>query len=405
MSEEIVKKLTGKNVSDFEYAAAFIVDNSDLQSFSELVEKSDFLFDFIKRHVAKRLADAVNQNNYLNLLNFLNVYSADYEDVIVNALVQYADEDLTDKMLELLENGSEAQKAYCAKYFSVINDTLSIDSLRKHSYSDFYPLSMNCATALSKMNDDFSYNLALQKLDSDDEFEKLSAVKFLVSYNDSEAVENIFKTMKTSSMPENIASEISYLQSFLEFIDTDLNYDAILAVNHILNGLGEIVPLSQIFDFQLYDVLDRLIELQQEKKNSKIAIVLLNAKIKFDRLTENDEYIFDEEKEIKNEIFEIKTLLHSRCELFWDIQNNFALDELDQWSDFIFPALDLVQELGLQEAFDRLKNLLNSSNQTIVLKAIEVIKSLGKLEEIDFASVMKNVSDENVKSVIKALFE
>jgi len=281
---------------------------------------------------------------------------------------------------------------------------LAIDLLRKYSYSDFDPLAMNCATALSKMKDDFSYNLALQKLESDDEFEKISAVRFLISYNDTGAIENIFKTMKKSSMPENIASEISYLQSFLEFFDTDLKYDTILAVNHIINGLGEIVSLSQIFDFQLYDVLERLIELQKEEKSPKIAIVLLNAKLKFEQLTENDEYIFDEDKDTKNEVFEIKTLLNSQFELFWNIQKDLALNELDQLSDFVFPALDLIQELGMTEAFDKLKVLLNSPNQTIILKTVEVIKSLGKLEEINFENVLSKITDGNIKSIIKALF-
>ncbi len=404
MSEEIVKKLTGKNPKDFEYAAAHIIDNSDVNAFCILVEKSNFLFDFIKHNVAKRLAAAINETNYLNLLSFLAAYCGDYEDVIVDALTKYADEDLTDKMLELLENGSDSQKAYCAKYFSVINDTLAIDLLRKHSYSDFDPLAMNCAVALSEMKDEFSYNQAIQKLDSNDEFEKLSAVRFLVSYNDSKAIENIFKTMKTSSMPENIASEISYLQSFLEFFDTDLKYDTILAVNHIINGLGEIVSLCQIFDFQLYDILERLIELQKDEKSPKIAIVLLNAKIKFEQLTENDEYIFDEDKETKNEIFEIKTLLNSQMELFWNIQKDLVLNELDQWSDFIFPALELVQELNMHQAFDELRSLLSSTNQTIILKTVEVIKSLGKLEKINIEDVLSKITDENIKNVIKALF-
>ena len=37
--EELVKKLTGKNRQDFEYAASEIINNSDVQTFSELVDK------------------------------------------------------------------------------------------------------------------------------------------------------------------------------------------------------------------------------------------------------------------------------------------------------------------------------------------------------------------------------
>ena len=51
MNNELVKKLTGKNPNDFEFAAAKIINDSDVAAFFELVEKSDFLFDFINIQV------------------------------------------------------------------------------------------------------------------------------------------------------------------------------------------------------------------------------------------------------------------------------------------------------------------------------------------------------------------
>lgn len=405
MNEDLVKKLTGKNPKDFDFAAFEIVNNSDVKTFSALVEKSDFLFDFIKKNVSKRLLSVCNERNYKNLLAFLNVYSADYEDFIVSTLARYADEDLTDEMLNRLENGTNEEKAYCAKYFSIINDSLAIDLLRKYSYSEFDPLALNCAVALSAMKDEFSYNLALEKLKSQDEFEKLSAVRFLVAYNDIKAVDVIFETMKKSSMPENIASEISYLKSLLGFLESDFKEDAILAVNHIITGLGEIIPLVQVFDFQLFEVLEKLIELQKEEKSGKIAVVLLKSKLKFEQLTENDEYIFDEDKDTKNEIYEIKQLLNSQIELFWNIQKKICLEELNEWSEFVFPALDLAEELRISEAFDKLKELLKSSNQTITLKTVEVIKTLNMLDEIDEDEVLTNISDSNIKAIIRSAFK
>ena len=53
MSEKL-KKLTGKNPADFEPAAYNLVNNSDIELFSELVEQDDFLFDFVKQNVAKQ---------------------------------------------------------------------------------------------------------------------------------------------------------------------------------------------------------------------------------------------------------------------------------------------------------------------------------------------------------------
>jgi len=404
MQNDYVKKLTGKNPKDFEFAAAHIINNCDVDSFEALVEKSDFLFDFIKKNVENRLLNAINSNNYRNLLKFLKIYSLDYENVIISSLVKFADEDLTDEMLHLLENGTNEEKAYCAKYFSKINDTLAIDFLRKYSYSEFDSLAMNCAEALSAMKDEFSYNLAIEKLKSEDEFEKLSAVRFLVSYNDMKAVKDLFATMKKSSMPENIASEVSYLQSFLEFLDTDLKDDAILALNHIINGLGEIISLSQVFDFQLFELLQKLVDIQQQENNSKIAVVLLHSLLKFEQLTENEEYIFDEDKNTKEEIYNIKKFLNSKPQEFWDEQRNLFKEELTTNSDFVLSALELVHELKAEETLYNLKELLDSSNQTILLKTVEVIKSLNKLHEIEQLPVLRKIFDENIKAIIKSLF-
>ena len=404
MENEYVKKLTGKNNKDFEFAAAHIINNCDVEAFSALVDKSDFLFDFIKENVKKRLANVITSYNYKNLLCFLKTYSSDYEDLIVSTLVKFANEDLTDEMLNRLEHGTDEEKAYCAKYFSKINDTLAIDFLRKYSYSEFDALSINCAEALSAMNDKDSYNLAVEKLDSNDEFEKLSAVKFLVAYKNENALDSLFEVMKKSSMHENIAAEIPYLKSFTEMIETNRKDDVILALCYILEGLGEIISLVQVFDFQLFEILQKLIENQLLEKNSKVASLLLSAKLKFEQLTENDEYIFDEDKSTKQEIYEIKDLLLSQSDNFWSEQTDLFQNELNENSDFVFTALELALDLNLQNAFEKLKPLLNSSNQTIILKTVEVIKSLNKLSEIDKNTILEHVSDENIKLIIQSLF-
>jgi len=404
MVSEYVKKLTGKNPKEFEFAASHIINDADIEAFSALVEQSDFLFDFIKKNVSKRLLSACNQDNYKNLLAFLKVHSPDYEDVIVSTLVKFADEDMTDEMLERLENGTDDEKAYAAKYFSHIHDSLAIEPLRNCAYSEFDPLAINCSLALSEMKDDVSYEFALRRLQSDDEFEKLSAVKFLAAYGDEKALGAIFEAMKTSSMAENIASEIPYMKSFLELLDGEFKSDALLALNYVIHGLGEIISLSQLFDFQLFEVLDKLIQDYGAQKDSKKAVVLLNAKDKFEQLTENDEYIFDEDKNTKAEVYEIKNLLNAQSDEFWNTQKDLILCELTETSEFVFTALELVKDFGLDKSLDSLKTLLGSKNQTIILKTIEVIKSLNKLGEINQADTLKNVTDENIKVIIGSLF-
>lgn len=403
MENEYVKKLTGKIPKDFEFAAAHIISNCDEDAFAALIEKSDFLFDFVKENVKKRLANVVTNYNYKNLLCFLKMHSYEYEDFIVPTLVKFADEELTDEMLNRLENGSKDEKTYAAKYFSYINDTLAIDLLRKYSYSEFDELAFNCAEALSKMGDEFSYNSAIEKLNSPDEFEKLSAAKFLSAYKDKRAVGVLLETMKKSSMPENIAAEIPYLQSLLELFDTDLKRDALLCFNYILEGLGEIIDLSQVFGLEVYEVIEKLIACQQFENSPRIALVLLNAKQKFEQLTESDEYIFDENKAVKEEIYAIKEFLSFANEDLWPKQIELFSEVLDEDNSFIFSALGLVQELNYCEALGKLKELLKTSNQTLVLKTLEVIKSLDKLQSVDKKGILERISDENIKLIIQSL--
>ena len=115
-----LKMLTGKNPKDFEPVASDVINNSNTELFSLLVEKDDFLFDFVKENVANRLAKYCNSSNYRNLINFLKFYSPSYEEFIVSNLAKYADEDLTDTMLELFDIGTNEEKTYCAKFFSYI---------------------------------------------------------------------------------------------------------------------------------------------------------------------------------------------------------------------------------------------------------------------------------------------
>lgn len=387
---ENLKKLTGKNKNDYEAVARHLVDDCDVELFKELVDNDDFLFDFVKNNVAQRLENAVNQNNYQNLVEFLKYYSQSYEDVIIDSLVKYADEDLTDLMLDKFENGCDNEKTYAAKYFAKIQDPLAYEFLRLNSYSDNEFLAQNCAMTLGAWHDEKSFDDAIEKLQNTDDFEKLSAVKFLTAYGDKKAVPKLFEAMKTSTMAENIAGEIPYLVSLYELIKTDYE-NALLAIIYITNALGEILPLSVVFDFELFEVFEELIN---NHDDSKVAITLLNARDKFDTLTENDEYLYDEDKNTKNEIFDIKKLLNSAKKK--DLEK-YINDELREDSPFVFTALDFAtDELAIRE-------LLKSNNQTLILKTAEVLKSLGNFDETARTVALLKVTDINIKAIIRAL--
>ena len=384
------KKLTGKNPREYEYAARHIMDTADEKLFAELVEKDSFLFDFVKQNVAGRLEKATNEHNWQTLLTFLKYYSPSYEEFITSTLARYADEDLTDKMLGLLENGTNDEKTYAAKFFSYIQDPLAIEFLKKNSYTNNEYLNTNCAVTLSAMNEESSYNEALEKLKSNDDFEKLLAVKFLTAYGKKEALQGIIDAMKNSAMAENIAGEIPYLESIFNILENDFE-NGLLVVNYIINGLGEILGLSQVFDFELFDVLE-FIETKYE--DSRAAVVLLNAREKFETLTENDEYLFDEDKDTRNEIQDIKKLLLNtdKKELLSKVSA-----ELREDSPFVYTALDFAQDLMT------IRELLKCSNQTIILKTAEILKSLNNLDDTAKTVALLKITDENIKSIIRAL--
>ncbi len=387
MSDKL-KKLTGKNPKDFEPVAFDVINIPDVELFKELIDNEDFLFDFIKQNVANRLAKVCNSSNYLNLLQFLKYYSPSYEDVIISNLVKFSDEDLTDKMLAIFEDGTDDEKTYCAKYFSIVQDSLALDFLKENAYSENSSLSANCATALALFGDTESKNEALVKLKSDDEFEKLDGVRFLVSYGDKSVIPAIVDVMKTSSFAENIAGDLLYLTDLFSLYKTNKT-DALFVFNSVINGLGEILGLAQIFDFRLYEFIEMLLK---EQTDSEIAVVLANAKDKFNTLTENDEYLFDETKDVKQEVMDIKQLLSS-----FKVNQSLINAELKFESLFVFTALEFANNESA------IRGLLISANQTVVLKALEMLKQMNSLTKEDKNLALSSVTSEDIKSVIVAI--
>ena len=404
--EQLVKDLTAKDEQKAFHAAQEIINNADVEAFQLLAQKSDFLFDFVKNNVNKRLLKAVNENNYRNLFKFLNVYSPDFEDTIVSSFAKYANEDLTDEILELFEKGTDNEKAYCAKYFSYIPDTIAADILTNYAFSDNEAISFNSAKALGAMKIKEAYDKAIELLNSDDEFTVLKAVKFLIAYEDKSAVKALLKAMEKSSMSENIAGEIPYLQSLLELLEDDIT-SALTCIDNILSGLGEILPLNQIFYFEMFDVLSYLISYNAQNKNPQASVVLLKALSKFEMLNENDEYTFDEDKNTKQEISEIYDILKKQQEYFWNAQKKLAVLEIseDNTSDGrIISALRVISEYNLTTAEENIKTLLNSQNEILICEAVSALKQINKLDNINKESILSKVTDENKKAIINSMF-
>ena len=183
---------------------------------------------------------------------------------------------------------------------------------------------------------------------------------------------------------------IPYLTSIFTILENNYT-DGLLILNNIINGIGEILPISSVFDYEIYEVFEKIIT---NFDDSKSAVVLLNAIEKFDTLTENDEYLFDEEKDTKKEVCDIKKLLHNvnKKEL-----KKFVNAELNENSPFVYTALEFADDVIA------IRELLKCNNQTIILKTAEVLKSLNSLDDTAKTIALIKITDENIKSIIRAL--
>lgn len=390
---DLIKKLTGKNPSEYEPVAKAMIDNSDLELFTKLVEQDDFLFDFIKDNVAKRIQHACNKDNYLNLLDLLEVYSPSYDTVIAEVLHSFGGDALFVRMRDLYLNGTDSQKAYSAKYFSFadkekVRELLPI--LRETAKSEFESLSQNSIEVLALLNDDISKNEAIGMLDSKDGFEQFNAVKFLTAYGAKDALPKIIEIMKNSNLSENIASEIPYLVSLNELLENDYE-NGLLVLANIINAIPEIISPSTACG---YDLLNSFEYILSKPIDSTSAVVLRMAKDKFKELTENDEYLFDSDKNTKDEVQAINQLLKP---LNISELNSYLYDELYEGSDFVFFALDYVDEI------EELETLLDGQNQTLILKVLSIIKEKGLLDSKHKEIALQNITNNNIKDIVNVM--
>ncbi len=402
-----LKNLTGKDEKNAQQAAFYLIDNVDLELFKMLVDKTDYLFDFVRNNVCSRIEKAVNKNNFKNLLKLFDVYSSYYDDLFAHILAKHADEDLTDTIFDFLEKGTTAQKTYAAKYFNYIPDTIALELLSKYAFSDDEYLAYNSAEALGQMADDISYDKALSLLNENDDFDKLKAVKFFVAYGQKYPIKEIFTAMKTSKMPENIAGQIPYMQSFVELLSSkEHKLNTLIALDNILSGLGEILPLSDIFQFELFELLEILINMNKAEntESGEIAEVLLKAYSKFKLFTENQEYIFDEDKNTKQEIEAIWKLLKTQNEEFWTLQKHFVVSELNEEKDRILSVLPVIAEFNIKEAIDLIKKLLEiNENEVVICEALSTLKTMQILELSDIQKVENKIQNPNIKAIIDNL--
>ena len=240
------------------------------------------------------------------------------------------------------------------------------------------------------MDDSISKNEALTQLASDDEFERYNAVKFLVAYRAKDALRPILDVMKKSTLSENIASEIPYLISLEELLKQNLD-DGVLVLSHIVNAIPEIISPTAVLDYNLYNIFESL---YLDNLTSTSATLLRLAKEKFAELLSNEEYLFDCDKNTKDEVKAIGNLLNGVNE---KKLNSLLYEELYDESDFVFFAVDFVDDV------EELETLLDSKNQTLLLKVLTLLKEKQALTPSHKELALNNVTCDDIKNIIEVL--
>ena len=401
--EQLIKNLTQKNEELAMQSAREIINGANVEAFKKLSEKSDFLFDFVRENVCKRLFNAATKENYKNIISFFDIYDETYSEVFAKILSKYADDELKYELFELLKNGTDNQKAYCAKFFELAPFEDAGSLLNKEAFSDFPQLSENAIRALAKMQDNSGLCTAYEKLNSKDGFEVLKGIRFLMQYPDFSQLDKVVEAAVNSSVPENAAEEIANVVDMLEFAVEKQTPDRLLLLNSIINGLGEILPLYQLIDYKIFEVARELINQSYEEENSQVAQVLLNLYSKCKLFFENDEYTYDEDIDTKNELKKILTLLSNQGESFWAEQKNILFGELDADNKRIAAALQVIKELNLDGNPEKIAALTENGNEMIVCLAAETLAQIKKLDLINIDEVVKKIQNPNIAAILQNL--
>lgn len=390
--ENFIKNITSKDIKLSHSTIENMIKTADIEAFGLLCEKSDFIFPFLKERIACDFVKLIKKEDLDVVFEFSEIYCADFEDMVVNSWVKYASEDLTDEILDLFENGTNEQKAYCAKYFSKICDSLAIEYLNEYALSDFEPLKTNCALALSAFRDVEILNKMKSIIKtSDDDFEKLNAFNFITTYGGEEqikfALENAFSSPFAINIITNILdfNEINYLKNILDK----------KALTRIFQLIIEQYPEELSLDTSYYWNLADFIKLIYSFNSAYSKNALILAKEKFKEFSENDIYTFDFDKNIKQEIKNIAKLLKS-------LELNFTIEFEDDCELNII--LEIIKELKLEEYCSFLINLFNKANDEKKAQIALILKEFNRINLINFDCI-KNIQNENIKALIQSYFQ
>ena len=126
--------------------------------------------------------------------------------------------------------------------------------------------------------------------------------------------------------------------------------------------------------------------------------------LKFDLITQNDEYTFDENKNTKNELNEIQKIFQNFESSFLTNLKEILITDINLDSQFLTDTLNLISEFQLIEAKNTLLKLLKVSNDSVSCEIITCLKSLNCLDELNQDEVINKIADNNIKAIVKSCF-
>ena len=399
-NKDFIKQIVSKDLELSRKIIKEIIENKDINAFQELCEKSDFIFPFLKERIVKDFISFINKDNFEITFLFAKVYNQDFEEIVLSPWRRFANEDLTDEILDLFEKGTNSEKTFAAKYFSFVKDPLALEFLYKESFLDDIILRSACANTLKAFQDvkilDEMKDIISSK---DDEFEKLKAYQFLISYGDKSSLEIVLKHCFSSPFEASIVSFLNDNFDF-NFLRNNFQDETIFKIfNVLIENYPEEIPLDTI---QYYDILSYL-KFLEKNKNIYSANLLILARDKFCQLENDEIYTFDLDKNLKNYLSEISKYLKNL-----KLEN---LDEIEELNTFSFDqkryltALFAIKILAKKEYSSFLLDLINQKKLNFVLmaKTIEVLKEFNSLSLVD-KNVFDEIDDLNKKALILSYF-
>lgn len=393
-----LNNLTDKDFKLQNEAAESIINNRDIKSFEILVQKEDYIFDFIKEKIKRNLIRAVNKDNVLNLFCFLKIYSSEFEEFIINSFVNFSNDEILNKMLEIIKSGSNEEKTYAVNYFIKTDNLNVLNFVRKFVSSPFEFLKISSINYLKHFDIKDEYNNAVNILNSsDDEFEKFEAAEFLCLFGDKNAFDDIYKYFLNTPAKDAFSQNILLLKNFEELISNKEDDKVLNIYSTLLKNFPDSVLFSEISYYLSEGVFDFLIE-SDENYSVILNYILLD---KINLILSDDAYKIDLDKNDIIEAEKYKDILDSLLSAFDKkeiILNAFGSLNKDE----ILFALNLI--FFDDDIINSIINLADKTNdEEIILNSIYSLKKINALNNGFIDSILSKINNETIKAEIISL--